>query len=56
VMVRPDVERLQHLVNLFDVALRELRRVSEQWRSSTGYPSTLPSMWGPSVLEPPKEG
>lgn len=51
-MAKPEVEPVQAMVALFDVALRELRRVNEHWQvNGGGDPSTLPSLWSRSALD-----
>lgn len=52
-MAKPDVERMQAMVALFEVALRELKRVNEHWQLHGGSdPSTQPSLWSRSALDP----
>jgi hypothetical protein len=51
-MAKPDIERMQAMVALFELALRELRRVNEQWQLHGGDdPSTHPSLWARSALD-----
>jgi hypothetical protein len=47
-LARPDPAQLASLLGLFEVALREARRVAVQWRaeSAAGTESTQPSLWG----------
>lgn len=48
----PDLERMQAMVALFEIALREARRVGEQWQADgSGDPSTHPSLWSRSALD-----
>jgi hypothetical protein len=51
-MAKPDIERVQAMVALFELALRELRRVNEHWQLHAGDdPSTHPSLWARSALD-----
>jgi hypothetical protein len=47
-MATPDVPRLTSAIGLFEVALREARRVAEYWRTEAahGAQTTQPSLWG----------
>jgi hypothetical protein len=47
-LANPDPARLTSVLALFEVALREARRVAVQWRaeSTAGMESTQPSLWG----------
>lgn len=47
-LANPDPARLTNALGLFEVALREARRVAVQWRaeSAAGTETTQPSLWG----------
>jgi hypothetical protein len=47
----PDVPDLEAWIRLFEVAMREARRVAQSY-SDPGAPSTQPSMWSASALAP----
>lgn len=53
-MAEPDVESLQIWVRLFEVAMREARRVANESSDSLS-PSTQPSMWASSSALPGDE-
>jgi hypothetical protein len=53
-MNEPEVESLQIWLRLFEVAMREARRVAND-SNDTLSPSTQPSMWGPSSALPGDE-
>jgi len=51
-MAKPNLERMQAMVALFELALRELKRVNEHWQlTGGGDPSTQPSLWSRSALD-----
>jgi hypothetical protein len=51
-MAKPNLERIQAMVTLFELALRELRRVNEHWQlHGNDDQSTHPSLWSRSALD-----